>query len=289
LDIQKLESSDNNSKTSYERDVENRTLTINDATLLRAEKEEFELSIIIPVYNQGKEISNVLSKTREIINTNFSTYELIVVDDGSTDNTLASLEKEQKLSSNLRLISYPINRGKGYAVREGVLQSKGTFVVFIDSDLEISPDTIKAYINAVRDCDLVIASKTHPLSIFRAPISRRFLSKAFNFLVRSIIGMKYKDTQSGLKVGKGEMLRTIFKIMLVRRYAFDVELLALSDLCHLRIREMPADVLCEKGFKVKEIIRMALDIARITYRLKVNAWYYKQLLSYLSLPGQIKD
>jgi glycosyltransferase involved in cell wall biosynthesis len=275
--------------TSLERDVENKTKIINDANLPTAEKEQFEISIIIPVFNQGPAISALLSKTREFINTIFSNYELILVDDGSTDNTLACLEKEQTLSSNLRLISYPINRGKGYAVREGILQSTGDLVVFIDGDLEISLDTMKAYINAVQDCDLVIASKTHPLSTFIAPLSRRFLAKSFNFLVRTIIGMKYKDTQTGLKVGRGEILRRIFKIMTVSRYAFDVELLALSDLCHLRIKELPANLKSENSFKVKEIIRMALDIARITYRLKINAWYYKQLLRYVSLHDRIRD
>jgi dolichol-phosphate mannosyltransferase len=289
LDIQKLEEGNNISITSLEQGVENKTKITNDTSLPTAEKEEFEISLIIPVYNQDTEISTLLSRTREFLNTSFSNYELIVVDDGSTDNTLACLEKEQKLSSNLRVISYPVNRGKGYAVREGILQSTGALVVFIDGDLEITLDTIKVCTNAVQNCDLVIVSKTHPLSTFIAPISRRFLAKSFNFLVRTIIGMKYKDTQSGLKVGKGEMLRTIFKIMLVRRYAFDVELLALCDLCHLRIKEMPANVISEQSFKLKEIIRMGLDIARITYRLKINAWYYKQLFRYMSLPGQIRD
>jgi glycosyltransferase involved in cell wall biosynthesis len=277
LPIQSFEEGNNNFTTSLEDNMGNKSKILPCERSSTAEKKQFEISVIIPMYNQETEVSTLLSTIRAFINARFSHYELIVVNDGSTDNTLPCLEKELTLSSDLSLISYRFNMGKGYAVRQGVLQSTGALVLFIDSDLEISPGSMNAFIEAVQDCDLVIASKTHPLSIFIAPLSRRILSNCFNFLVRTIIGMKYRDTQTGLKIGKGDVLRIIFGTMLVRRYAFDVELLALSDLCRLRIKEMPTLVKSPENFKIKEIFRMALDIARITYRLKINRWYYKQL------------
>jgi dolichol-phosphate mannosyltransferase len=237
------------------------------------------MSVIIPVYNQEKEISKLLSKISENLYPIFSNFELIVIDDGSTDNTLGSLKiEEEKLKSKLRVISYSPNRGKGYAVRKGVLESSGALVSFIDGDLEISPTTIIDYVNEIRTHDLVIASKVHPLSTARAPVSRRFLSRAFNLLARAAVGIRYKDTQSGMKVGRGDILRAIFRTMLVERYAFDVELLAVADLFGLNIKEMPTEVNIRKRFKVKEIARMARDLMAITYRLKMNRWYYKQII-----------
>jgi dolichol-phosphate mannosyltransferase len=269
----------NNSFASIKWEEKNETNETNNVKFVIHNKKQHQISVVIPVYNQEKEISDLLSRIRGTLNPVFSSYELIVVDDGSTDSTLESIRKEEeKPSSNLRVISYSPNRGKGYAVREGILQSTGALVLFIDGDLEISPAALKAYINEIQNYDLVIASKVHPLSKCKAPISRRLLSRAFNLLARVSVGIRYKDTQSGMKGGKGEILRAIFETMLVRRFAFDVELLVVSDLFHLSVKEMPTEVNIRKRFRVKEITRMALDLAAITYRLKINRWYDKQLI-----------
>lgn len=247
------------------------------------EKTEPQISVIIPVYNQEKEIPKLVSKIKETLHLNFSKYELLIIDDGSTDNTLQYLrEEEEKSNSVVRVISYTPNRGKGYAVKEGVLQSSGDLVLFIDGDLEISPGSISAYLNEIKNYDLVIASKVHPLSIVHAPQSRKFFSRAFNLLVRASVGIRYRDTQSGMKIGKGEVLRAIFKIMLVKRFAFDVEMLVVADLFNLSIKEMPTEVNIRKRFKIKEITRMAVDLVAITYRLRVNGWYYKRLIELYS-------
>jgi dolichol-phosphate mannosyltransferase len=235
-----------------------------------------KVSFVIPVYNQEKQIRDLLIGIREIIKPIFLNYELIVVNDGSKDNTLDVLKKEQeKLGLNLHIISYDENKGKGYAVKQGVIESRGDIVLFIDGDLEISPKAINEYITELEYYDLVIASKAHQFSYVISPRSRRVLSKMFNLLVRIAVGIKLKDTQSGMKAGKGSILRAIFKTMLVNRYAFDVELLVIASLFHLTIREMPIKVTISKRFKLREIVRMAEDVAAISYRLKINHWYYK--------------
>ena len=94
-------------------------------------------------------------------------------------------------------------------------------------------------------------------------------------MVRVAVGIRFKDTQSGMKAGKGSVLRAIFRTMLVNRYAFDVELLVIASLFHLTIKEMPVKVTISKRFKLREILRMAMDVATISYRLKINHWYYK--------------
>ena len=214
------------------------------------------------MYNQEKQITDLLTRIRKILKPIFTDYELVVVNDGSIDNTLAALRKEQEeLKSKVRVISYGENRGKGYAVKQGVIQSSGDIVLFIDGDLEISPEAINNYVTELKYYDLVIASKAHHFSDVVSPTSRKVLSKMFNLLVRVALGIRLKDTQSGMKAGKGSVLRAIFRTMLVNRYAFDVEMLVIASLFHLTIKEMPVKVIINKRFKLREIVRMAMDVA----------------------------
>jgi glycosyltransferase involved in cell wall biosynthesis len=236
------------------------------------------ISVVIPVHNQEKTISVLLSRIKEILNSTSRSYEIVAVDDGSFDNTFGVLQKEEKLDSSMKVISYAPNRGKGYAVKTGVVQSSGNIVIFADGDLDISHDRIRDYITELENCDLVIASKMHPQSKVKAPLSRKFLSRVFNFLVRITIGLKVKDTQSGLKAGKGSALRAIFRIMLVKRYAFDVELLTIASALNLKIKEMPVEINLDHNFKFQDIAKMLLDVTAITYRYKINRWYHKQIM-----------
>jgi glycosyltransferase involved in cell wall biosynthesis len=236
------------------------------------------ISVVIPVHNQEKTISLLLSRIKGILNSTLRSYEIVVVNDGSFDNTFGVLQKEEELDSHMKVISYTPNRGKGYAVKTGVMQSSGNIVIFADGDLDISHDKIKDYITGLENCDIVIASKRHPQSKVNAPFSRKLLSRVFNFLVRLAIGLKVKDTQSGLKAGKGASLRTIFRIMLVKRYAFDVELLAIASALNLKIREMPIEINLDHNFKVQDIAKMLVDVTTITYRYKIKRWYHKQIM-----------
>src|SRR3989442_1690225 len=121
------------------------------------------ISIIIPTYNGGKTLSVTLARIKDILRLTFQSYELIVVNDGSIDNTLEVLQREEKLDSKVRIISYDENRGKGYAVKTGVMHSIGDTIMFIDGDFEsYSYFAIKDCIGELETCDIVIASKRHP-------------------------------------------------------------------------------------------------------------------------------
>ena len=235
------------------------------------------ISVIIPVYNQEKAVSTSLTRIKRILDSLSTSYELIVVNDGSRDDTLQILQREQASNPLLKIVSYDKNMGKGYAVRKGILESNGHLVLFTDGDLDISPDTITEYVGQLAQCDLVIASKRHPQSRVIAPTSRKFLSRAFNLVVRILTGISIKDTQSGLKAGNGPALRAIFKLMLVKRYAFDVELLTIASLLKMQIKEMPVEINLDRKFKVKDIARMFMDVLAISYRYRVLKWYQNQL------------
>lgn len=232
---------------------------------------------MIPVYNQEENVVKALERIGRVLDSAFVDYELVVVDDGSTDGTLELLKKEGLSNQKLRVVSYAQNRGKGFAVKTGVLESRGNAIIFTDGDLDISPEIISEYIRELESSDLVIASKLHPLSKVQAPFSRRFLSRAFNLLVRMAIGIKVKDTQSGLKAGNGDVLRTIFKVMLVKRYAFDVELLTIAAALDLKIKELPIEINLGRRFKMRDVARMFVDVMGISYRYRVRKWYQKQL------------
>jgi glycosyltransferase involved in cell wall biosynthesis len=242
-----------------------------------AVKSVVQISAIIPLYNQARQITDLLQRVKETLNSTSLNYEIIIVNDGSSDNTLEVLRREENLDSHVRVISYPQNKGKGYAVKTGIMQTCGHIVLFVDGDLDISPCIISEYVRELQDFDLVIASKRHPLSKINAPMSRRFLSRVFNLIVRLTTGVKLKDTQSGLKAGNGNALRTIFKIMVIKRYAFDVELLAIATALNMSIKELPIEITIRQGFKLRDIIKMFMDVVAISYRLRINLWYQKQL------------
>jgi glycosyltransferase involved in cell wall biosynthesis len=238
-----------------------------------------KVSIIMPVYNGESSISLALEKLVRIIQPVYPQYEIIVVDDGSSDDTAAIIAREQKkFDPHIRVISYKPNRGKGFAIRQGIMRSTGNTVLYMDSDLDISIDTIEDFIGEVENNDIVIASKAHALSVVKRPALRKYLSNLFNLFVRIVVGVHIRDTQSGLKAGKGELLRSIFKAMLVDRYAFDVELLAIAFNLNLKIKEMPVIMEIDKGFKLHDIMRMLSDILIISYRFRMEP-YYKNLIS----------
>jgi dolichyl-phosphate beta-glucosyltransferase len=236
-----------------------------------------EISLVIPAYNVEGKIVELLHNIKSRLEPISRHYELIVVNDGSDDNTLGVLENEVKVNPFLTVISNSTNLGKGHAVKTGIMHSKGKIVIYIDGDGGVDPSQIPFYINELEKYDLVIASKRHPLSNITSTLSRRFLSRIFNLLVLIGTGLKIKDTQVGLKAGNGDILRTIFKVVNITGYAFDVELLMIACVLHLKIKELPIELNCAGGFKISEIFNMLREVVVISYRHRVSRMYVKQV------------
>jgi len=243
--------------------------------VLEAQQAKYSISVIIPVYNEESKIHSLLAHIKEILSETLLEYELILINDGSTDNSEHVISEEGKLDKRVKVLSYKENKGKGHAVKMGVLNSKGDVVSFLDGDLDISPAQIKNYIRELEGCDLVIASKAHPLSIITAPFVRKMLSKMFSVLVRVAVGINIKDTQSGLKIGNGNALRKIFNVMLVKRYAFDVEMLAIASKLNLKIKESPIEITLDCSFNIREMVKMFIDVLGISYRIRIIRSYQK--------------
>jgi dolichol-phosphate mannosyltransferase len=238
---------------------------------------QIELSIVVPAFNEEEYIEDTLECIDNVVMRKNLAYEIVVVDDGSADKTFAKAKSYAGKNGHVRVISYSKNVGKGHAVKIGFMQAIGNIVFFTDSDREIDLEKISDYIEALKCGDIVIASKKHKASQVDVPISRRILSECFNGLVRILTGVPLKDTQSGLKAMKKSAFVDIFPRLAVKRYAFDVELLAVANLFNLKVVEMPVNIKLGASFKPKEMWRMFLDLLGIAYRLRILRWYQRPL------------
>ncbi len=235
------------------------------------------VSIIIPVYNGERCIKATIEHLQCVLLHVSKNYELIVVNDGSVDSTSSVVEEACSKDERIKLLNYAPNMGKGYAVKQGVLHAEGENIVFIDGDCDIKPDVLASYLDVLKNADLVVASKYHPDSKIRAPLLRKILSLGFHCLVRLVLGIAITDTQAGLKAGRASAFKQIFTKVLVKRYAFDAEMLTVASLLGHRMVEMPIDIELDKQFRIRDIVRMFIDLAGIAYRLRIIKWYQENL------------
>ncbi len=241
--------------------------------------QQVELSFVIPAYNEEDFIEDTLGTIDEVIKDKNLPYEIVVVNDGSRDDTLAKARRYAGRNGHVKVVSYSENVGKGHAVKTGFMHTSGNVVIFADGDMEIDLRTISKYLDALKYGDIVIASKRHRDSRVEVPVSRIIFSKVFNGMVRFLTGVPLKDTQSGLKAMRKSAFIDVFPRLAVKRYAFDVELLAVANLYGLKVVEMPVNIKLDAKFKPKEMVHMFIDLLGIAYRLRVIHWYQRKLPS----------
>lgn len=248
--------------------------------LKKNKSRQFLLSLIIPVYNQESTIKKDISRILKVMDQLRYKYEIIVVVDGFSDK---SFQNARKIASRkLRVIGYKINKGKGHAVRFGMSKAKGDVVAFIDSGMDLNPNGISMLLEHFEwyKADIIIGSKLHPVSKVNYPLSRKLLSWGYRSIVRLLFGLSVKDTQVGMKFFRRKVLETILPRLLVKTYAFDIEILAVSH--HLgfkRIYEAPVEIdftgmssITSKNFW-RTITHMLWDTAAVFYRLKIMNYY----------------
>ena len=235
------------------------------------------VSVVLPAYNEADHIAKVVNRLIDEISRVTTSYELVVVDDGSTDGTLDEVEKMASLNKSIVPIRNPRNMGKGAAVKSASRVVRGEAVILLDADMDITPSLLAKYEATLRKYDLCMASKRHPESEYRAPVVRKFLSLGFNTLVRLMTGVMYSDSQTGLKAMKGAHFKRIMNMITVKKYAYDVEMLAVAELMGLRIAELPVKINQRSLFSARAVFRMMIDLLGISYRLRVLKWYQKNL------------
>jgi glycosyltransferase involved in cell wall biosynthesis len=200
------------------------------------------LSIVIPAYNESARIESTLERVLWCVQKQGWDAEVVVVDDGSTDRTVEIVQKWMALYDRLHLVKNPGNRGKGYSVRNGLLQAAGEIVLFTDADLS-SPMEEAELLMAALDggADVAIGSRwlDKQKQTVHQPMYRRFFGRCFNWVTRKVMGLPFRDTQCGFKAFKREAAQTIFRLQTIERWGFDPEILFIAQKLRYRIEEVP--------------------------------------------------
>ncbi|MCD6367557.1 MAG: glycosyltransferase [Candidatus Aenigmarchaeota archaeon] len=237
-----------------------------------------DLSVIIPAYNEEKNIYKSLSETLKSLDSLGLDFEIILVSDGSKDSTVEEAKKVKDL--RIKIYHYNRNRGKGFALKYGFKKSSGEKIIFLDGDSQIPSSQLSLYLSYMNstDADIVIGSKRHPQSVVNYPTKRVLLSYGYQLLNKLLFNLNVTDTQVGLKLFKREVLEHILPKVLVKKYAFDLELLVNANYYGYKIQEAPVLINFSLDSKInkRQILRMFIDTMAIFYRLRVLNYYQRQ-------------
>ena len=235
------------------------------------QRKEF-ISIIIPAYNESARILPSLRRLDEYLHGHFRGFELIVVNDGSSDTTEDVVVHSKKEIPSIQYSGYKENRGKGYAIRQGVALSTGDIILVSDADLSTPIEEVEKLLVPYDDgYHVVIGSRGLEASsiMVRQPWWREFMGKTFNRIVRMLLLEGFKDTQCGFKLFNGSIGRELFKQATVDRFAYDVEVLYLAVKAGCKIKEVPVKWLNSPASRVRPLrdsFQMAKDLVRIRLR-----------------------
>jgi glycosyltransferase involved in cell wall biosynthesis len=235
------------------------------------------LSVVLPSYLQATRIADNVRTALAALDQYGEGLEVIVVVDGNQDGTAAALASVD--DPRLRVISYPDNMGKGYALKTGSLAARGAWIAWLDSDLDLDPAWLPGLLDQAERThrDVVVGSKRHPDSIVDYPARRRLYSALYQGLVRVLFGLRVRDTQVGLKVFRRDVLEAVLPVTLVKRFAFDIEILAVAHRFGYRnIAEGPIRLVYRfTGSRMEwsAIARALVDTAAVFYRLQIIRYY----------------
>ena len=228
-------------------------------------------SIIIPAYDESTRIRATLDRVLKYANERGWNAEIIVVNDGSSDNTVEIVQQYAALNRGLRLVENPGNRGKGYSVRNGMLHARGEVLLFTDADLS-SPieEAEKLFAAIAGGADVAIGSRwlRSDLQTQRQPLYRQLFGRAFNLMLRITLGLTFKDTQCGFKAFTRRAAEAIFPLQTIERWGFDPELLYLAKKFGFKIAEVPVAWAHREGTRISPLrdgIRMFAEMVKIRW------------------------
>jgi glycosyltransferase involved in cell wall biosynthesis len=236
------------------------------------------LSVIMPAHNLGSIIAANVRHVHSLLDGRIP-FEIVVVDDGSADETSRGIEGVARELAGVRPVFLEQNMGKGAALRAGFQAARGNFVLLLDADLDLPPRQAAGFFDILerKKADVVIGSKRHPQSVLNYPWTRRVVSNVYYCLVKILIGLPVRDTQTGIKLFKREVLSWVLPRMLVKRFAFDLEVLAIAHEKGFRVAEAPITLDfqgdawgCLRWTAVKQILN---DTLAVFYRLRILRYY----------------
>ncbi len=270
---------------------------INDIVSQLPSKEK-KISILLPYYNES---SIIVQNTKTILQKTTEwglDVEIVVSDDGSHDDGFSQLSAEFFDHPQVILVRSPRNYGKGRALSTAFEKSTGEYILFLDCDLELPIEHLPYFLLKIQDSDVVIGSKEDPLSQLDYPLIRRIFSKGYYTITKILFNLSVQDTQTGVKLFKREVLEKTLPYLLVKRFAFDIELLALINHYHYRIVSHPIVLQYTRDTQVGRmsldtILHMFKDTFAVFWRLKNGFWQNvltgKNSLRYVVFSFDIND
>ena len=231
-----------------------------------------DLSIIVPAYNEEALIVRTLEGLKTYFSTRPEQYEIIVVDDGSQDKTAACAASWQKTNNvNLRVLVNERNKGKGSSIKRGVLESRGSYIIFIDADLPYELDAIDEFLKALRNgCDLAVGSRVLPGSQVKGvPILRYVSGQIFSWMVQTVLFSGLPDTQCGFKSFRSASAKEIFRRLTIDGFGFDVEMLFVARKLKLAIQPVAVKMIDHRH---RSRVRLVVDSFKMFANLFMVRW-----------------
>ena len=251
------------------------------------ELEGKKLSVVVPAYNKALGLYDFLTSLTFELEKITPNYEVVVVDDGSQDATRLEAIRYKKENGypgqKVFVFDYPMNVGKGFALSFGFSKTTGDVIVFMDADLDLPPRQLQYYLKTFikKNADIVIGSKRHPMAKVQYPLRRRMYSLVFQWMIRILFHLTVADTQVGMKVFRRDVLEQVIPRIVVKAFAFDLELLVVAHhLGYKRIIEVPADLRYKHfGSTISPIAikNMIQDTLAIFYRKHILKYYMRPL------------
>lgn len=247
--------------------------------------EPVTLSIVLPAYNEAARIGASLDRITDYAQRHPWTVEVVVVNDGSTDNTADIVRQYGERYPWLRLIENPGNRGKGFSVRNGMLHARGDILLFSDADLSSPIEEADKLIAAIQGgADVAIGSRwvRKELQVVPQPLRRQVLGRLFNLALRLVLGLNFKDTQCGFKAFRRSAAELVFTQQQIETWGFDPELLYLARKANLRIVEVAVYWAHAEGTRLHPLrdgIRMFAQLFQIRWNAITGKYHARPAIS----------
>jgi len=224
------------------------------------------VSVVLPAYQLGSVIAANIERVASVLSG--LSVELVVVDDGSTDQTRSEALRATANIPGASVLSHPVNRGKGQALFTGAKVATGDLIVFLDADLDLPPEQLPGLLDGLGDADVLVGAKRDSMAAGRYPVIRRVLSRLFSLATVGLFGLTVTETQTGLKIFRRKVLEVVIPQMRIEGYAYDLEMLVRAQRAGFKLTQTPVELgpgASTASLRAGMLWQMARDTARLQW------------------------
>lgn len=224
------------------------------------------VSVVLPAYQLGSVIAGNVERVASVLSG--LSVEIVVVDDGSTDQTRSEAIRATANIPGASVLSHPVNRGKGQALFTGAKVATGDLIVFLDADLDLPPEQLPALLDGMGDADVLVGAKRDSMTAGRYPLIRRVLSRLFSLATVGLFGLTVTETQTGLKIFRRKVLEVVIPQMRIEGYAYDLEMLVRAQRAGFKLTQTPVELgpgASTASLRGSMLWQMARDTARLQW------------------------